>query len=204
MTGEHIHLLLNSCTIYVDNWLVCVVFFNLPPISFLILPVSVPTDYMSWLHAAGTPITHRHPLHGTAAKEREGKGGVVAHGVGGDGEHDKAMTKDNMEIERQGRTLAKSWWKDEGRWGSKMGERACDTPFWTPRRENAVASRHLRGAAEMQFFLRSLFTQMDKDKSFFSVSLIPTHPHACSFHSSPFPYLQFNNAKKKKKKAEQM
>lgn len=41
--------------------------------------MSALTDYISWLHAAGTHITHGHPLHSTAAKEREGKG-VVADG----------------------------------------------------------------------------------------------------------------------------
>lgn len=52
-------------------------------------------------------------IHYTALQQKSGRGrgGVVAHEVGGDGEYDKAMTEDNKEIERQRRILAKSWWE---------------------------------------------------------------------------------------------
>lgn len=86
--------------------------------------MSALTDYISWLHAAGTHITHGHPLHSTAAKEREGKG-VVADGEIGRvtklwqrrHENWKAKEKNHkiMEERKQGRIVGRMGGGEAGR-----------------------------------------------------------------------------------------
>lgn len=163
---------------------------------------------MSWLHAAGTHITHGHPLHSTAAKEREGKG-VVA-----DGEIErvtklwqrrhknwKAKKKNHkiMEERKQGRIVERMW----GR-GRMIGESVCEIPFWTLSRECAVTSHYLIGAAEMQFFPMNPFyapicTDLTKTIHF-SLSLKHTHSHVCF---SPSPLCLTSNLTTKKKGKEE-